>query len=135
MTRHYIGILLSILILIGYGTGLAYLWNLPGNVYYSGNIILPTERDYVDFKMAFTNPIVHLEEVEILASDPPIIVKFKARVSDFNHPFPYGERNIQGWVSKGLGGQVLFAIICLCALFFASLPIASLSKWSNKFPY
>ena len=114
--RNTILIVLAVLVLVVGGIGLFYLWGLPGHTYYSGCIVLPTEEDFSSFKMTFASPHVALLSISFLATDPPIIVSFKAEVDNFDYLFPYGIKSIQGYYSKGGGGLVTFVLVGVCIL-------------------
>jgi len=124
--KDRIAILLSVLILVGSSIGLLCAWNGEGKVFYEGSEVFATEQEYKEFKLSFTDPRVRLLDAAVLSSEPPIVVKFKARVLDFDYEFPYGERSIYGWLSKGVGGLAAFTFLCFAALYFTILPIWSL---------
>lgn len=129
MKRNVISLVVSCLVLAGIGFGLAYGWSNYGTTYYSGNVVLLTEQDYTDFKLAFIEEEVTLIEVEILASEPPIIVNFEAQVSHYDYRFPYGERDDKGYLSKGAGGLAALIFFCFCGLLVGFLPVLFISKW------
>ena len=131
-TRSLIVVLLTVLVLVGVGFGLSYLWGVEGTTSYSGTVVFTTEEDYVDFKLAFAGEDVDLLDVAILASEPPMIVSFEAQVSHYNYEFPYGERSIQGYYNRGTGGIVGFGILCLLALVAAWQPVLWLSDWAKE---
>ena len=132
MSKDLLSIILSLVVLVGVIFGLYYAWNAPGRTYYEGVEVFPTERDYVEFKMSFTRPEVWLVDAVVLASEPPIIVKFKAKVLNYNYYFPYGQKTIEGYLSKGAGGLVVFIFFCLSGLLFAWVPIWSMHSRFNK---
>ena len=93
---------------------------------YSGTSIFNTEQEYNEFKLDLKNRItegpVVLDNYSVLASEPPIIVKFEVKVP-YDYDFPYGkiypdnsrEADIISatWVSL-LAGVVLVAVPIAC---------------------
>lgn len=132
MKRNIISLVVACLVLAGAAFGLSQEWGQEGSTYYSGCVVLPTEEDYVDFKLAFVEGEVVLIKAEILASEPPIIVTFKAQVSSYACEFPYGEKSISGYFNKGAGGLAAFTFFCFCGLLVGFLPVLFISKWCSK---
>ena len=48
-----------------------------------------------------------------------------------NYEFPYGEKVIWGYLSKGVGGQVAFVLLCLAFLLLAWSPVWVLHRRFN----
>lgn len=83
----------GILLLCGGIALLAYGLIAPPPVpsHYSGQLMFQTKQEYTDFKLAIAQPSVTDWEANVLSSEPPIVVSFKATISP-NSPFPYGDK-------------------------------------------
>lgn len=133
MSKNLVSIILAIVILLGGSFGLWCFWTTDqGVVYYGGAEVFPTEEAYREFKLAFVDPEMQLMDVSVLSSEPPIIVGFEAKTSNFDYEFPYGERSIDGWVTKGGGGISGFVLFCFLLLFFTFLPIWAMHSRFNE---
>ena len=96
---------------------------------YSGTSIFNTEQEYNEFKLDLKNRItegpVVLDNYSVLASEPPIIVKFEVKVP-YDYDFPYGKIH----PGNGRGSDVRFAILLsfLAGVFLVGLPIVLLEQ-------
>ncbi len=62
----------------------------PTTDIYKGKIALWTEEEYVEFKKAVAPTEVQIIDLDILSSEPPIIIQFKVIVEK-GFEFPYGK--------------------------------------------
>jgi len=72
---------------------------------YSGKEVFQTQQEYSDFKQAVGVEGIRLVDVEVLSSEPPIVVQYKVKTTGY---FPYGEREVYHFYIAGV-----FAICCL----------------------
>jgi hypothetical protein len=133
MKRDLLSYLLAFIILVGGAFGLYKAWTFEGETYYQGIAVCETEQDYVQLKRDFAKDGVLLQDAVVLASEPPILVKFKVEVPSSDYAFPYGERVINGWFSKGAGGLFQFYLLVFLFTLCAFLPIfclhSKLYRW------
>ena len=79
----------------------SFLFN---TVTYEGKAVFQVESQYVEFKQVLARPEVEIEDIFVLSSSPPIIVKFLVTVPE-SYEFPYGEAWPPGaWFSYVVGG-------------------------------
>jgi hypothetical protein len=82
---------------------------------YQGKIVFQSESEYIQFKQAMSQENVRIEDVDVLSSAPPIIVKFKVTVPG-NVAFPYGEKystDIFGGIALMLTGLFTGLLACI----------------------
>ena len=84
-----------------------------GTDVYEGKVAFWSEEEYVEFKKVMAPTQVQIVELDILSSEPPIIIQFKVEV-DKDFEFSYGKKEevvIPGWALP-VGLSLLgFAII------------------------
>ena len=86
-------------------------------VRYSGQVVFNTEKDYSTFKIYLTQSEVVLNDIQVLASEPPILAKYDI-TTPRNMEFPYTYHNAKSIVNDaemvvpavlvGLGGAGIF---------------------------
>lgn len=94
------------------------------DVFYSGDVVFATEDAYVNFKEYLMKTEVEITDIQILASEPPIWVRYSVSVPR-SWDFPYSYDSAQGNPSKGqlfgfsfvIAVGVLGAIVSGCVLF------------------
>lgn len=75
-----------------------FFWNFNSkeDISYGGELVFETQDEYVEFKEDLKDRIlgeeIELSEFTVLASEPPIIVKFKVGVP-YDYELPWGERD------------------------------------------
>jgi hypothetical protein len=79
---------------------------------YEGKEVFYSEEEYGEFKLACAAPDVRLGNIEVLSSEPPIVVEFQV---ESYHQFEYGEKSILhkivGMVFIVFGGVVTITSI------------------------
>jgi len=96
---------------------------------YSGTSIFNTEQEYNEFKLDLKNRItegpVVLDNYSVLASEPPIIVKFEVKVP-YDYDFPYGKIHSD----NSRGSDVISAtwVSLLVGVFLVVIPIVLLKE-------
>ena len=93
--KKTIGVLLLVLLVIGATVGFTILglhWGETAEKKYTGKIVFQSEQEYGQFKQAVGDQEVDISEMQVLSSDPPIVVEFKVYVPHWME-FPYGEHN------------------------------------------
>lgn len=76
---------------------------------YEGKVVLWSDEEYVEFKKAIAPTEVRIRELDILSSEPPIIIQFRIE-ADKGLGFPYGK------AEEPLGKDWMF---------FTGLPLSS----------
>lgn len=79
------------LIVIGLAIGLILHYNSVQSYDYSGKCIFNTVQEYSTFKEHVGNPNVSISGVDVLSSEPPIVVTFSVSTPHDYH-FPYGDK-------------------------------------------
>jgi hypothetical protein len=88
-------------IAILYGTG-----QVSDYGYYRGQEVFYTEQEYIKFKQALVDYEVTIEDIDVLSSEPPIIVKFAIYGVEKPDVFPYGEK-----INTGIGMAMFIGVI------------------------
>jgi len=80
---------------------------------YTGKLSFDTEQEYTQFKQEIVNSEAIWNRMDVLSSDPPILVQFRVQVSQ-DYDFPYGEKsNIGPTMAIVFGVLLVFLIVCL----------------------
>jgi len=90
--RDYVAILLvALFVMAGVTAGIASFYSLSTHNVdrYSGKVVMWSEEEYQDFKVALARDDVSIKELNLVHSDPPIIADIDVRAEK---PFPYGDR-------------------------------------------
>lgn len=83
---------------------------------YTGKVVFESESEYSQFKVAVGHPDVDINEIDVLSSDPPIVVRFDIS-TPYNMDFNYG-------TTQGNNGQAVligiwyFSLIGIFLIFF-----------------
>ena len=119
---------LSLLVFLGLTiTGIhltiAYSSNSP-YVIYSGDVTFDTTKEYITFKEYLMRSDIIIKEIQILASDPPIWIRYSVEVPrHWKFPFAYDYMGVLTFgigvafnliVASGLVGTVITAGWILC---------------------
>jgi len=89
MKRVNLVILVVSVLLLALGISLAiHSCKTSPEVRYSGQVVFYTEKDYSTFKVYLAQPEVTINDIQVLASEPPILVKY-AITTPRNMEFPY----------------------------------------------
>jgi len=114
--RHVIGALLIILTVVPTIFLVHTLSSAPCDTFdVSGKTVFNTTNEYIQFKQALANPLITINSITVLSSDPPIIVLYNiTRPADT--PFPYdgnefGNKTVNDPLMNGL---LFAAVISLC---------------------
>jgi len=78
-----------------------YKQNSP-QVIYKGDVTFTTEEEYVDFKKYATQPEVIIKEIQVLASEPPIWVRYHIVVPREFEPPPAYDRVVSSLGDKSI---------------------------------
>lgn len=106
-----LGLLISgIVLVVDFGENSPKVW-------YGGDVTFDLEKDYECFKGYLMQPEVEIEEIQILASEPPIWVKYQVQIPR-ELPFPYSYDS-KGCVTgtRGTGYCAMVAFGFLASLF------------------
>lgn len=105
-------ILLAVLLsTLGVGIGLTRHWVSTATVLRSGQVTFSSEQDYTAFKMAVIQVGADWNQMDVMSSAPPILVKFAVNVAP-NAYFPYG--------TESAGNQ---GLLLLCGIAYMILAI------------
>lgn len=78
---------------------------------YSGKETFRTEQEYTLFKEAISSPDVHIQSMQSLSSEPPIVVNFQI-MTPRDEAFPYGKKDEALQPSGCLLASVGFVGLC-----------------------
>jgi len=92
----------------------------PG-VLYRGEVVFNSTEDYNNFKIFLGRPEVEVIEIQVLASEPPILVKYNIvvpRKDSFPYTFGSVDSGIpSNWwifalmIAAGMGGVIAFTVV------------------------
>ena len=111
-----VGVVMSIFFILG---GIFWYYEGWQDYQYQGQVSFDTEAGYTEFKQAIVDYEADILEINVLFSEPPIVVKFKV---DTPEPavlnFPYGEKVISCPISGGflVAGVVLAMVFIVMIL-------------------
>jgi len=108
---------MRIFFIIAAGIGLMFLMLgvlrltavLPMPNTYLGKEVFETETQYSDFKRAVGAEEININTIDVLSSEPPIVVSFNVRVP-YGNTFPYGEKqsHLSSYITVTVMGSFVF---------------------------
>ena len=94
---------------------LIHAYSTSANVYYRGEEVFDSEQEYHDFKVYMLQPNIKIIGLDVLASEPPIWVRYSANVPR-EWTFPYDYEYSMGQINEGLkAGFLLLGVSALLA--------------------
>ena len=116
-------LLLVGLVLLGSSIfGFIYEYTHCEMVLHTGEEVFPTEEEYLEFKGFCLQPEVEIENISLLASEPPIYARYSLVVPR-NINFPYNVENLQPQSSTTVAVLTAFGVavgVFFFCSFFAS---------------
>lgn len=81
-----LGVIIGALLIGSFG----YIISLPTRNHYTGKEVFTTEKAYSEFKYVIGDEDVEIENIQVLSSEPPIVVEYEVSVP-LDKTFAYGD--------------------------------------------
>jgi hypothetical protein len=91
MNNYIRGMMLAfcLALLVGCALGASYYERNSANVLYRGEVVFYSEEEYIGFKKFMLSDDIEIGEIDVMASDPPIWVRYDNIETPRSLEFPY----------------------------------------------